>query len=105
MSYLKKVQEDLTPDLQSIIFNKIIQHHKKKEIFRELYFYLAMEWNWSILIIPNINIKAIQTMIRALYKGLVRKVTIDCSYPMNIFVDVIFTILKQARKDRRKLDI
>ena len=44
-------------------------------------------------------------MIKAIYKRLVRKVTIDCSYPMDIFLDIVATILKQARKGRRKLDI
>ena len=78
---------------------------KSKKIFRELYLYLAMKWYWPMLIIPNINIKATQTMIRALYKGLVRKVIINYSYPMDIFPDVVSTILKQARKGRRKLDI
>ena len=58
MSYLKKVKEDLTFDLQSITFDKIMQPHEAKKIFRELYPYLAMEWHWLILIIPNINIKA-----------------------------------------------
>ena len=82
-----------------------MQSYEDKEIFRKLYLYLGLEWYWPILIIPNINIKATQTMIRALYKGLVRKVTINCSYPMDIFSDVVFTILKQAQKDRKKLDI
>ena len=102
---MKKVKKDLTLDLQSVIFDKIMQPHEAKKIFRKLYLYLAMEWYRPILIIPNINIKATQTMIRALYKGLVRKVIIDCSYPMDIFPDVVATILKQARKGRRKLDI
>ena len=100
-----KIQKALSSELQNIILDKILQPNKFKKILQDLSEYLMIDWCWPKLSIPCINVNPSSTMIRSLYKGLIRLASIDYNYTLDMFPKMVSTILGELRDDKKKIDM
>ena len=102
--YWKKVQEVLNFELQEDIYKKTTQPDESKKLLEDIQLFLD-NWTYPKLFLPQINILTRAETIRALYKGLVKLISIDCAMPYDMFSSIVATILRDVKKNWEYLEV